>query len=134
MAGDDSRRSARARPAFAQSEVGRGAAFGDVDNDGDVDVLIGNNNGPTRLLLNQTAEGRHWMGLKLVGIGGRDMLGARVEIVRKGTSRWRRARSDGSYASANDPRVIVGLGESPNRQKSGLPGLMERSIPGRRWP
>ena len=104
--------SARAGTAFAQSEVGRGAAFGDVDNDGDVDVLIGNNNGPTRLLLNQTAEGRHWIGLKLVGIGGRDMLGARVEVVRVGTSRWRRARSDGSYASANDPRVIVGLGES----------------------
>jgi hypothetical protein len=106
----------RAGEVFKLSEVGRGAAFGDVDNDGDVDVLIGNNNGPTRLLINQAANGRHWIGLRLVGVGGRDMVGARVEITRKGAaSRWRRARADGSYASANDPRVVVGLGESPDR-------------------
>ncbi len=117
----------RAGGVFKLSEVGRGAAFGDIDNDGDVDVLIGNNNGPTRLLINQAAEGRHWVGLRLVGstsdvvsgfsrTGSRDMLGARVEIVRKGTtSRWRRARADGSYASANDPRVLVGLGDSSER-------------------
>ncbi len=105
--------SGKAGKVFALSEVGRGAAFGDVDNDGDVDVLIGNNNGPTRLLINQIGSGSHWIGLRLVGAGGRDMLGARVEIVQTGTpTRWRRARSDGSYASANDPRVIVGLGES----------------------
>jgi hypothetical protein len=106
----------RAGEVFRLSEVGRGAAFGDVDNDGDVDVLIGNNNGPTRLLINQAADGRHWVGMKLVGIGSRDMVGARVEVVRQGApSRWRRARADGSYASANDPRVVVGLGESSNR-------------------
>ncbi len=103
----------RAGAAFALSEVGRGAAFGDVDNDGDTDVLIGNNNGPTRLLVNQAADGRHWVGLKLVGGNGRDMIGARVEVMQKGGSkRWRRARTDGSYASANDPRVLVGLGDS----------------------
>jgi hypothetical protein len=114
----------RAGAAFTLSEVGRGAAFGDIDNDGDVDVLIGNNNGPTRLLVNQATGGHHWIGLRLVGphdlsglsrtggAGTRDMLGARVEIVRKGTpSLWRRVRTDGSYASANDPRVIVGLGD-----------------------
>jgi enediyne biosynthesis protein E4 len=111
----------RAGAAFALSEVGRGVAFGDVDNDGDVDVLIGNNNGPVRLLINQAAQGHHWLGLRLVGsfvVSGsrtatRDMIGARVEIVRKGKpSLWRRSRADGSYASANDPRVLVGLGES----------------------
>jgi hypothetical protein len=107
---------ARAGEVFKLSEVGRGAAFGDIDNDGDIDVLIGNNNGPTRLLINQAAEGRHWVGLRLVGTGGRDMVGARVEILRNGTTlRWRRARADGSYASANDPRVLVGLGDSSER-------------------
>jgi len=104
----------RAGAAFALSEVGRGVAFGDVDNDGDVDVLIGNNNGPVRLLINQAGQGHHWLGVRFVGPPqGGPYIGARVEIVRKGQpSRWRRSRADGSYASANDPRVLVGLGES----------------------
>ena len=105
--------SARAGAAFALSEVGRGAAFGDVDNDGDIDVLVGNNNGPVRLLLNQAAAGRHWVGLRLVAPGGRDLIGARVTVKTAAGVRHRRARSDGSYASANDPRVHVGLGDSP---------------------
>jgi hypothetical protein len=55
----------------------------------------------------------HWLGVKLTGVGGRDMIGARISIVRRsGPTLWRRARSDGSYASANDPRVVVGLGTS----------------------
>ena len=98
---------------FELSEVGRGAAFGDVDNDGDVDVLVGNNGGPVRLLINMIGNRNHWVGLRLVGVGGRDMLGARVALVRSdGPTLWRRAHTDGSYASANDPRVLVGLGES----------------------
>ena len=104
--------SARAGRAFELSEVGRGAAFGDVDNDGDTDVLVGNNGGPLRLLVNQIGTSNHWLGLKLVGAGvPRDMLGARVAVIREGQpTLWRRVRSDGSYASANDPRVLVGLG------------------------
>ena len=98
---------------FQLSAVGRGAAFGDVDNDGDVDVLVGNDNGRARLLINQVGNRHHWLGLRLVGKQAhRDMLGARVEVVRNGRATlWRRARADGSYASANDPRVHVGLGE-----------------------
>jgi hypothetical protein len=102
--------SSRAGAAFTQSEVGRGAAFGDIDNDGDVDVLVGNNNGPVRLLVNEAASGSHWLGLRLLGAGGRDQLGARVRVTTAGTVRHRRARADGSYGSANDPRVHVGLG------------------------
>jgi hypothetical protein len=104
---------ARAGPVFQISEVSRGAAFGDIDNDGDVDVLVGNNNGPTRLLINDIGNRKHWLGLRLAGgRAQRDMLGARVEIIRKdGPTIWRRAHSDGSYASANDPRVLAGLGD-----------------------
>ena len=105
---------ARAGAVFALSEVSRGAAFGDVDNDGDLDVLIANIHAPARLLVNNAAAGRRWIGLRLVGAEApRDMLGAVVEVERKGAPTLRRrARSDGSYASANDPRVLVGLGDS----------------------
>jgi enediyne biosynthesis protein E4 len=102
----------RAGGIFRVSEVGRGAAFGDIDNDGDVDVVVANSNGPTRLLINDVGNRAHWIGLRLVGAGGRDLLGARVEVIRKNGTLWRRVRADGSYASANDPRVLVGLGSS----------------------
>jgi hypothetical protein len=104
----------RAGEAFRLEEVSRGAAFGDVDNDGDVDVVVNNTNGPARLFTNEIGHRSHWVGLRLRGtpaVGGRDMLGARVEVTRAdGLTLQRRARSDGSYASANDPRVLVGLG------------------------
>jgi hypothetical protein len=106
--------SAQAGAVFQLSEVGRGAAFGDVDNDGAEDVLVGNNNGRVRLLMNNIGHRNHWIGLRLVGEqASRDMLGARVGIARAHEpTLWRRARADGSYASANDPRVVAGLGAS----------------------
>ena len=99
---------------FAAKDVGRGAAFGDIDNDGDTDVLVVNSGGPARLLINGIGNRNHWLGLRLVGKDApRDMVGARVAIIRSdGPTLWRRARADGSYASANDPRVLVGLGTS----------------------
>src|SRR5262249_10896182 len=104
----------RAGPAFMRAEVSRGAAFGDLDNDGDIDIVYANAGGPLRLLINRIGQRRHRVGLRLVGPDGRrDMLGARVAVTRAdGRTLWRRARADGSYASANDPRVLVGLGDS----------------------
>jgi hypothetical protein len=100
--------------AFRLLEVSRGAAFGDVDNDGDMDALVTNNNGPARLFLNRIGNRNHWLGLQLLGKrANRDMLGASVEVIV--TSKqilWRRARTDGSYCSSQDPRVLVGLGSA----------------------
>jgi hypothetical protein len=99
--------------ALGLSEVGRGAAFGDVDNDGDVDIVVSNNNGPARLLLNETAR-RHWLTVQLTGVSAnRGAIGARVAVLRAGQPLWRRAHTDGSYLSANDPRVHFGLGDDP---------------------
>jgi hypothetical protein len=104
--------SERAGETFPLIEVSRGAAFGDIDNDGDTDVLMANNNGPTRLLINQVGNRNHWIGLRLLTDDGkRDATGARVQLILgDGSSRWRRVRTDGSFCSSRDPRVLVGLG------------------------
>ncbi len=102
-----------AGPVFELSEVSRGGAFGDVDNDGDTDVLVVNNNGPARLLINQMGQRRHWLGLRLMDRRlNRDLLGTRVAVfLPAGRTLWRRVRTDGSYASSNDPRLLFGLGD-----------------------
>ncbi len=99
---------------FARAQVGRGVAAGDLDNDGDTDVVVFNNEGPLRVLRNEVGQARRWVGLRLTGVGGREMLGARVALLRGGEPvRWRRVHSDGSYASASDARVLFGLGDEP---------------------
>ena len=101
-------------PVFTISELSLAAAIGDIDNDGDADVLVTNNNGPVRLLLNNGIDGNHWLGLRAVGGNPpRDMLGARIEIIRQGQpTLHRRIHTDGSYCAARDPRVLIGLGSS----------------------
>lgn len=104
---------AEAGPALQADRTGRGAAFGDLDNDGRVDVVVANNRGAAQLLRNVTAPDPHWIGVDLrAADGGRDVLPASVRVVSPdGRAGAVRARSDGSYASANDPRAVIGLGE-----------------------
>jgi hypothetical protein len=102
---------------FAESEVSRGALFGDIDNDGDTDVVVTNNSGPARVLLNQVGQHQTWLGLRLMtgdADTSRDALGGLASLVRTGDSPlWRRVGSDGSYAGANDARVLFGLSAGP---------------------
>ncbi len=102
---------ARGGEVFALSEVGRGAAFGDLDNDGDTDVILTNNGGPVRLLENQLGNRLPWLGVSLATAAGGDALQARVTVSRrKGPALHHRVHTDGSYLSARDPRLLVGLG------------------------
>jgi len=106
--------SANAGPAFASSEVSRGAAFGDIDNDGAIDIVVANNNGRVRLLLNQSRllNRNHWLLVRLEALhGNRFGVGAKVELRQRGRKLLRRAHADSSYLSANDIRVHFGLGE-----------------------
>ena len=99
----------RAGAAFVPLHVARGLASGDLDNDGDTDLVIFNNNGPVRVLRNDVGQGQHWLGLRVLD-GRRDALHARVAFAgRKGPRVGRRIQVDGSYGAAGDPRVIFGL-------------------------
>ena len=90
-------------------EVSRGAAFADLDNDGDFDIVVSNNEGPTRIHSNQAEETQnHWLGLDVRHEHG-PAVGATVRVGENAPTRLT-VRSDGSYASASDMRVLAGLG------------------------
>ena len=102
---------AQAGAAFETLEVSRGLSMGDLDNDGDSDLVIFNNSGPARVLINRASRGRHWVGVRVVdGRSGRDGLHTRLELVRSAGPLWRHVHTDGSYGAASDPRVLFGLG------------------------
>ncbi len=95
------------------AQPSRGAAFGDYDNDGDLDIITINMNQAPSLYRNEGGNRSHWIGFRLEGVSSnRDAIGARVEIDVAGRTQVGEVRSGGSYLSHNDMRVHFGLGEA----------------------
>src|SRR5262245_49314858 len=101
----------RLGPPATTPKAGRGAAFGDFDNDGTVDVAIANVNDTPDLFRLTSNPANHWITLKLVGVtSNRNAIGARVHARVGQTQQWQEVRGGGSYLSQNDFRVHFGLG------------------------
>jgi enediyne biosynthesis protein E4 len=96
---------------FAVPQAGRGAAHGDYDRDGDLDVLFVNNHAPARLLRNDGGNRHHWVTVRLAGTkANRSGIGAIVRVQSAGGSQWQMVRSGSSYCSQSDLAVTFGLG------------------------
>jgi hypothetical protein len=92
-------------------KVSRGVAFGDFDNDGDIDMLVNNSGDRPQLLRNDGGNRYNWLTLALCGKrSNRDGLGAKVEVLSGGKWRYFQALGGGSFMAANDPRLHIGLG------------------------
>jgi hypothetical protein len=100
-----------AGPGISARHVSRGCAFGDFDNDGDLDVVIMNQNEPPSLLRNDAPPGNHWLKVRLEGTkSNRSGIGGRVVVRYGGKTQAQEVMSQSSYVSANDPRLHFGLG------------------------
>jgi hypothetical protein len=98
-------------PAIASRHMSRGCAFGDFDNDGDLDILIMNRNEPPTLLRNDVPSGNHWLKVRLEGTkSNRSAIGSRVLVRYSGKVQAQTLASQSSFLSSNDPRLHFGLG------------------------
>jgi hypothetical protein len=101
-------------PAFQLPSVNRGAAFGDLDNDGRMDLVVNVLNGKAKVFHNTTKNDNHWMLLKLTGVKSNRMgIGAQIRVtLDNGSIEYNHATTSTGYASSSDPRVHFGLGAS----------------------
>jgi enediyne biosynthesis protein E4 len=98
---------------FQQKWAARGLAIGDIDNDGKIDVVITENDGPAWVLRNETPTRNHWITLKLVGVkSNKDGIGAQIKITTADGAQYATVTTAGSYQSSSDKRVHFGLGSA----------------------
>jgi hypothetical protein len=110
--------SAKAGADFIQPRAHRGAAFGDFNNDGHIDMVVTVIDDKPQLLMNRTESGNHWIILKLVGTkDNRDGLGTKIKITTSEGAQWNQATTAGSYGSSSDKRVHFGLGKAATIDK-----------------